>query len=478
MVASEAAPFAKTGGLADVIGALPAALRDSGCEVAVLIPRYSRIELTAARRIYDSLPVWLGAQVYDTSIYQAAGETPVFLLEAPQLYDRDGLYGDASGDYPDNAVRFAVLSRAALAVARRIFRPDILHCHDWQTALAPLYLHALFHHDPTFFGMRTLFTIHNLGYQGLFPAGILPQIGVDPKWFTMDGLEFYGKVNFLKGGLLLSNAVSTVSRGYAAEIQTESCSFGLDGVLRARSADLYGILNGVDYTSWDPATDPYLTAHYSPRDLSGKRECKRDLIREFGLPETAMDRPLLGVVSRFASQKGMDLILEMIPQLAEDDLYLAVLGAGDASYEVKFREAAAAQPNRLGVEIGYNDCLAHKIEAGADMFLMPSLYEPSGLNQMYSLHYGTVPVVRATGGLDDTIDEGTGFKFREFSADALLAAIRQASTTFDDRPAWEAMMRRGMHIDFSWRSSAAEYAALYRKLLDTRQVPAASFSVK
>ncbi len=466
MVASEAAPFAKTGGLADVVGSLPAALRPFDCEVAVLIPRYRRIELSGARRIYDSLPVWLGTTAYETSVYQADAGTPFYFLEAPALYDRDGLYGDASGDYPDNAVRFAVLSRAALAVARRIFRPQILHCHDWQTALAPVYLRTIFHYDPTFLGMKTLLTIHNLGYQGLFPSAVLPEIGFDRQIFTIDGLEFFGKLNFLKGGLVFSDALSTVSRKYAAEIQTEEYGFGLDGVLRARCADLYGILNGVDYRDWNPATDPHLAAHYSVDDLSGKELCKKDLIRELGLPAEVLDRPLLGMVSRLASQKGTDLILEIAPQLAEEGFYFVILAAGDAAYETELRAVAKAHPDHIRLEIGYDEALAHKIEAGADIFLMPSRYEPSGLNQMYSLRYGTVPVVRATGGLDDTINEGTGFKFREYSAPALMSAIREASAAFENRAEWEAMMRRGMQKDFSWRASAAEYAALYRKLLD------------
>jgi len=469
MVASEAAPFAKTGGLADVVGALPPALRDAGCEVAVLMPRYRRIELTAARRVYDSLPIWLGPTVFETSLYQADAATTVYLLEAPKLYDRDGLYGDAGGDYPDNAVRFAVLSRAALAVARRVFRPHILHCHDWQTALTSVYLRKLFSSDPTFIGMKTVFTIHNLGYQGLFPPSVLPQIGLDGSLFTTDALEFYGQINLLKGGLVFSDALTTVSKGYAAEIQTDEYGFGLDGVLRVRSADLYGILNGVDYRDWNPATDPHLPAHYSAEDLSGKSECKRDLLREFGFPEAALERPLLGVVSRLASQKGTDLILDAAPQIAADGVYMVALGAGDAFYEAKLRAVAAAHPGHIRVEIGYDETLAHKIEAGADIFLMPSRYEPSGLNQMYSLRYGTIPVVRATGGLDDTIDEGTGFKFREYSVSALLAAIREASAAFEKRPVWEAMMRRGMQKDFSWRASAVEYAALYRKLLDVSE---------
>jgi len=478
MVASEAAPFAKTGGLADVVGSLPAALRGFGCEVAVLIPRYRGIDLSAARRVYDYLPVWLGGSVHEASLYQIddAG-VAYYFLEVPSLYDRDGYYGDAAGDYPDNAVRFAVLSRAALAVARRVFRPRILHCHDWQTGLIPVYLRTVFAYDPTFIGMRTLYTIHNLGYQGLFPPTALPQIGLDRRVFNIDGLEFFGKVSFMKGGINFGDALSTVSCRYAAEIQTEEYGFGLDGALCARASALHGILNGVDYSRWNPETDLYLAAHYSADALGGKRVCKRDLVKQFKLPPAAMDRPLLGVVSRLTSQKGTELILEIAAELAADNLYLVVLGSGDADYEAGLREAAAAHPEHIAVRIGYDEALAHKIEAGADIFLMPSQYEPSGLNQMYSLRYGTVPVVRATGGLDDTIEDGTGFKFEDYSAQALLAAVSAASSAFQDRKGWEAMMRSGMRKDYSWRVSASEYAALYQRLLDGGKT-AASFGAK
>jgi len=475
MVASEAAPFAKTGGLADVVGSLPGALRPFDCQVAVLIPRYRGVDLSSAKRVYDSLPVWLGGVQHQTSLYQAGEATPFYFLDAPSLYDRDGLYGDADGDYPDNAVRFAVLSRAALGVARRVFRPQILHCHDWQSALVPVYLRTVFAYDPTFFGIKTLFTIHNLGYPGLFPPAELPRVGLDGRVFNMDGLEFFGQVSLIKGGLNYSDALSTVSKKYAMEIQTPEYGFGLDGVLRARSADLYGILNGVDYGNWDPQTDPYISGHYSPDDLSGKRLCKQDLIREFGLPEPAMTRPLLGVISRLTPQKGTELIVEIAPQLAAEDLYLVVLGSGDAVYEESLRAAALDHPERIGVRFGLDEALAHRIEAGADIFLMPSQYEPSGLNQMYSLRYGTVPVVRATGGLDDTIDEGTGFKFQEYSAEAFLAAIQAAAAAYEDPQGWEALMRRGMLKDYPWRAPAAEYAALYQRLLDGGKKPA-SFS--
>ena len=467
MVASEAAPFAKTGGLADVVGSLPAALRPYDCEVAVLIPRYRGVDITSARRIYDHLPIWLAGVSYDASLYQADAPTPFYFLDCPVLFDREGYYGNAKGDFADNAIRFAVLARAALGVARRVFRPQVLHCHDWQTGLVPVYLRSVFANDPTFLGMKTLFTIHNLGYQGLFPREELPKIGLDRRVFNVDGLEFYGKVSFIKGGLNYSDALSTVSRRYALEIQTPEYGFGLDGVLRARSSALYGIPNGVDYGNWDPSADPHIAAHYSADDLSGKRTCKKDLLRVFGLPERAMKRPLLGVVSRLTSQKGTELLIEIAAELAAGDMYLVVLGSGDFDYENRLQQAAADDPDHIAVRLGYDEALAHKIEAGADMFLMPSHYEPCGLNQVYSLRYGTVPIVRATGGLDDTIEEGTGFKFQEYSAEALLAAIQAASAGFEDRATWEALMRRGMQKDFSWRVSAAQYAALYRSLVES-----------
>jgi starch synthase len=465
MVASEAAPFAKTGGLADVLGSLPSALRELGCEVAILVPRYKSVDLSSVRRVYDSLPIWLGGAAYQCSLYQADAGVPFYLLDCPPLYDRPGFYGDAAGDYPDNAVRFAVLSRAALAVARRVFRPDILHCHDWQTGLVPVYLRSVFALDPTFIGMKTLFTIHNLGYQGLFPPSVLPQIGLDRRVFHVNGLEFFGKVSFIKGGLVYSDALNTVSPTYALEIQTKEYGFGLDGILRSRSSALHGILNGVDYSNWSPETDPYIKSPYSIQDLSGKRRCKQDLVSEFGLPEAAMDRPVLGVVSRLTSQKGTELIIEIAPQLALDDLYLVVLGAGDTEMEASLRDAAAAYSDHIAVRLGYDESLAHKIEAGADIFLMPSQYEPCGLNQIYSLRYGTIPVVRATGGLDDTIEEGTGFKFREYSARAFLTAIRAAATALLNAELWTAMMRRGMRRNLSWRTSATQYLSLYNELL-------------
>ena len=465
MVSSEAAPLAKTGGLSDVVGALPSALRPFGDEVAVLIPRYGSIDLKGARRVYDSLPIHLGPTRYDASVYQAAEEFPLYLLDCPPLYDRKGLYGEAGADYPDNHIRFAVFARAALAVARVLFRTEIFHCHDWQSGPLPAYLRTTFSTDPTFLGVKTLFTIHNLGYQGLFPRSVLPSVALDPDLYRPDAMEFFGRVSYIRGGIEFADALSTVSPTYAREIQTPEYGFGLDGALRARAGVLTGILNGVDYRDWSPEVDPLIPAHFSADDLSGKRVCKEQLLQEFGLPVEAMARPLIGIVSRFTPQKGTDLIAEIAGRMVAEDVYLVALGSGDPQYEEFFRQMAAEYPGRIAVRVGFDNGLAHRIEAGADMFLMPSRYEPCGLNQIYSLRYGTVPVVRATGGLDDTIEEATGFKFAEYSGEAFLGAVRAAVQAFSNEDAWREMMRRGMQKDFSWNASAARYSALYQQLL-------------
>lgn len=465
MVASEATPFAKTGGLADVVGALPAALRGCGDEVAVVIPRYGFIDLKGLRRVYDHLPVFLGPERYDTSIYAGPQEYPFFAVECPALFDRPGLYGEEGKDYPDNHIRFAVLARAALGVARFLFKTDVFHCHDWQAGLVAAYLRTTFACDPTFLGGKSLFTIHNLGYQGLFPKTALSAAALDPSVNRPDGMEFFGKISYIKGGIGFAAAINTVSPTYAQEIQTEEFGFGLDGALRARSAVISGILNGADYREWNPATDPLIPARYSPQDFSGKRICKERLLAEFGLPSAAASRPLLGVVSRFAHQKGIDLIVEIADDLVTEDMYLVALGTGEPEQEALVRKMAARHPGRIAAHVGFDNGRAHRIEAGADLFLMPSRYEPSGLSQMYSLKYGTVPVVHAVGGLNDTIDGGTGFKFSEPTGQALLAAIREAGRVFPQPDSWKAMMLRGMDQDFSWNRSAGAYSALYRRLL-------------
>jgi starch synthase len=473
MVSSEVSPWARSGGLADVLGALPKALAALGHQVAVVVPRYMHAAEAPATRIAEPMTILLGDRQFEFAVWAMsehieAGSVTHFFVENAALYGADWgrgeLYGDASGTYPDNHVRFAVLSRAALEISRKLFNADVFHCHDWQASLLPVYLRDGLAAEPAFASAKTLLTIHNLGYQGLFEPTQLHDVGLGWHLYNPSQVEFWGKVNFLKAGIVFSDAINTVSRKYAEEIQTPEYGFGLDGLLRERRGVLSGILNGVDYDRWNPEADPYLAARYSPDHLEGKRECKRVLLSEMGLPDRMIDRPLLGIVSRFATQKGFDLIGEVAPYVFERDVSLVALGNGEARYEELFRGLQRDFPEKVAVMFGFNDAMAHRIEAGADIFLMPSHYEPCGLNQIYSLKYGTVPVVRATGGLDDTIDESTGFKFADYNGIALLGAIRDACSRWDDHEAWKARMVRGMQKDFSWGPSARAYSELYQRL--------------
>jgi starch synthase len=460
MVASEAAPFAKTGGLADVLGSLPPALARLGNEVAVVIPRYRSVPPAEA---ILTLPIRVGPNAFQIAIQETVRHGVRYLfVDCPRLYDRAGIYGEAGGDYPDNHIRFAALSQAAIGVARGLFRPHVFHAHDWQAGLLPVYLRENLALDPTFSGVRCVFTIHNLGYTGDFPAARVAEIGLPRALFHSEGLEFFGQLSFLKAGIVWADAVNTVSPTYAREIQTPEFGFRMDGLLRSRAAKLSGILNGVDYEEWNPETDKRLPARYSAADLAGKRVCKAELLGEMDLP-IDLDRPVIGIVSRFAEQKGMDLVTAVASAVDSplEKASLVVLGSGDRGLEAAFRELAIAYPGRVAARIGYDENMAHLIEAGSDMFLMPSRYEPCGLNQIYSLRYGTVPVVRATGGLQDTVDSQTGFKFKGLSAGELAQAIAAALEAFKDRPSWVARMRRGMAKDFSWDASAKEYQRLY-----------------
>jgi starch synthase len=480
MVSSEASPWAKTGGLADVVGALPEALARIGHAVAVVIPLYQGAKNAPAKTVIEGLPIPLAGRIYETAIRElkASGAT-FYFVDQPELFgNRTGLYGDQHGDYPDNHIRFALLCKAALEISRRLFRADVMHCHDWQASLVPAYLRDPRITDPHFLNIRTLLTIHNLGYQGIFNRSALGEIGLPEEFYSIDRMEFFGDISFLKAGIVFSDRLNTVSRKYAEEIRTPEFGFGLDGLLRERRAVLSGILNGVDYARWSPETDAHIPAKFSASDLAGKGICKAELLREMGLPQRAQDRPLLGIISRFTGQKGFDLIADAAPELFQDDIYLVALGNGEARWEELFRGLQTEFPERVAVRFGYDDALAHRIEAGADIFLMPSRYEPCGLNQIYSLRYGTVPVVRATGGLDDTIantppGDATGFKFRDYNGKALLTAIRQAELKFRDRKAWTAMMIRGMQKDFSWTVSALEYSALYSRLAVDPESPVA-----
>jgi starch synthase len=471
-VASECVPFSKTGGLADVVGALPRAIAAAGHQVSVYVPRYRLTRIPGERTVLESITIPFDDRYRFASILSGTGLPGIsfFFVDYPAFFDREGFYGTSSGDFPDNAERFALFCRAALEASKILGVPDIFHCHDWQAALLPVLLRTQYLEDPAFRAVGTVFTIHNIGHQGLFPPEILPLLTLPWDLFTITKMEFFGNVNFLKGALVYSDFITTVSRRYSQEIQTTEFGFGLEGVLKDRAQDLAGILNGVDYDEWNPETDTFIAARYRTDDLTGKERAKQDLLVSLGMGSADPKLPLIGIISRFAPQKGFDLIGQVIDRLAREDVMFAVLGSGDKVYEEMFLRVARGAPDKFGLRIAYDNALAHKIQAGADMFLMPSRYEPCGLGQIYALRYGTVPIVRATGGLDDTIDpwdarakKGTGFKFQEYSGDALLRTIHQAMQVYRDPLSWQRLMRNAMAKDFSWRNSAREYIRVYER---------------
>ena len=483
-VASEGLPFSKTGGLADVIEALPKSLVALGHEVTVLLPRYRNARAVAVT--VPSLTVPMGDGLRFPGIVEGGTLHGVYyyLVDDPEYFDREQLYGVAGKDYPDNAERFAEFCGAAIEFCKRVWMPDVIHCHDWQAGLVPVLLGTRYAKDEALRELPVVFTIHNMGYHGAFPRDTLKKIGLPETLFSIEAMEFYGRVNFLKGALIFSDELTTVSPKYAEEIKTAEYGQGLDGVIRKRADRLTGILNGVDYAAWSPERDKVISARYSPRDLSGKAACKKNLVEVFGLPSETINKPVIGIVSRFAGQKGFDLIEQVAADLLADDLAITALGAGEPKYEKLLRELAKAYPAKFSVRVAYDNILAHKVEAGADMFLMPSRYEPCGLNQIYSLKYGTVPVVRATGGLDDTIDEfnastgrGTGFKFQGYDGPSLLAAINEALSVFRTEPAvWRRIQLNGMAKDFSWQVSAIEYGKLYEAAWKSRNQKAVTSS--
>ena len=467
--ASEAVPYAKSGGLADVAGALPKAMARLGHRVRLVVPRYNFEKvLHSGEQLPGVLTVPFDYGVRQSAVYlDHTGPVPVYFIDAPDFYFRGKLYGEH--DDPD---RFAYFSRAVIELARALNEQfDVIHLNDWMTGLVPLYLKTAYRQDPVLSHTRTLFTIHNMAFQGVFNPQSLGRYGL-PDWVNRSegGIEFYHAPSMLKAGIVFSDAVSTVSPRYAQEIQTAEYAYQFEGVLRARRHRLFGILNGVDYDEWSPEIDPHIAARYSLHDLSGKRECKRDLLRTFGLPEDDT-RPLIGCVSRLSDQKGFDLILDVIWKVLERGVNFVLLGSGAEIYERAFQSLRDARPAQVGVYFGLSNELAHKVEAGADMFLMPSRFEPCGLNQMYSLKYGTAPIVRATGGLDDTIEnfdratrQGNGFKFYAYEAGKLLEKLYEALMVYADRELWRALMLNGMRADYSWAASARRYVALYERM--------------
>lgn len=481
MVASEVHPFAKTGGLADVLGALPRALAKLGHDVDVVMPRYRGISVGNP---IGKVSVSLGGQVdvVDVSAVIQHGVRIVFIAHAG-YFERDYLYGASSRDYPDNPERFAFLSQAALTWAvSNGHRYDIVHAHDWQAGLVPMMVQRTVPSWRGPAGPATVFTIHNLAYQGVFDASWLPRLGFGWELMRIDALEYWNRISYLKGGIVFSRIITTVSPRYAEEIQTPELGFGFDGILRARSADLVGILNGIDYDQWDPERDLNLPVPFSASKMAGKAAAKRRVLEAFGLSRSpdSRRRPLVAMISRMVDQKGFDLLEPIADALPALDASFVLLGSGEPRYETQWRGLAARHPGRIGVRIGFDDGLAHLMEGGADIFLMPSRFEPCGLNQMYSLRYGTVPVVRATGGLFDTVHEvderlgrGTGFTFTEYAPVALLRALGRAVELFENRPAWRRIQRAGMREDFSWDASAREYVKVYERAVAANRAGAA-----
>lgn len=475
ILASEVVPFAKTGGLADVAGALPKFLGSLGSEVTVLLPFYRETGKKGLPlgQVVERLEMeWSGKRASFSVLGRDEGPVRFLLIKKDEFFDRDHLYGTPLGDYPDNGERFAFYSKAALETVKHLgFRPDVVHAHDWQAAIALALLKHVYADDPFFNYTRSLFTIHNLAYQGLFERDILGRIGLPDSLFSIEGLEFYGRVNYLKAGILYATAVNTVSPRYSQEIQTPEFGHRLDGLLRKRRDRLSGILNGADYANWNPATDRFIIRPYDPTYLDGKKQCREDLLQAFSLSGAAEDTPVIGMVSRLAGQKGFDILTEALEGIFKLGAVLIVLGTGEEVYQKSLGEARKKHPRSLGLRIAFDEAISHKIYAGSDMFLIPSRYEPCGLTQMYSLRYGTIPVVRATGGLDDTIQEydpnqetGNGFKFADYSASALLAGVEKAISIQRRKDLWRPLIQRAMACDFSWEKSAREYLRLYQKL--------------
>jgi starch synthase len=473
MLSSEIAPFAKTGGLADVLGTLSVALEKRGHEISLIMPAY-RCVLNGPFALDDTgmqLAVPLGPSAEEASLLKAqlGQNVSVYLVRADRYFDRDFLYGTPYGDYPDNAERFAFFPRAALKFSAGIRRNRPLPRLADHAGI--VFLKAQGARYPEVASVKTVLTAHNLGFQGVFRESNWPLLDLDRSYFSPQHLEFYGNINFLKGGLIFADKITTVSPTYAQEIMSAEQGFGLHGILRHRAADVTGILNGVDYNEWNPETDPFIARRYSENDLTGKRICKDKLQASMGLPVKS-DVPLLGMVSRLTSQKGFDLVQKIFDRIMERELQLVLLGNGELRYEDFFVTAAARFPEKFAVRMGFDEALAHQIEAGADIFLMPSLYEPCGLNQMFSLKYGTLPIVRAIGGLKDTVidydaepGKGTGFVFDRYEPDALWESIERALQVFIDNRSWTRLIHRAMRMDFSWDRSALAYSNLYEQLL-------------
>jgi starch synthase len=478
-VASEVAPYRKTGGLADVAGALPKALKRRGIDVRVVMPLYQGVNWTDLERLEGQInvPMWWGTARGGVRLGKLPDcDVPIYFLEYNRYFDRPYLYGPPGDAYPDNLERFTFLSRAALELSKALnFIPDVVHAHDWQTALLPVYLNTVEWMKPLH-GSASVFTIHNLAYQGNFEGGAMFITGLGREHYHPGEFEHFGDLNLMKAAINHSTMLSTVSPNYGREIQTSEFGFGLDGVLAARAGDLRGILNGIDVEEWNPSSDHHLTTTFDAKHLAGKAECKADLQRQMGLP-VKPGTALFGVVGRLTSQKGFDVMAHAMERMLDWDLQMVLLGTGDPDAERFFAAVSGHRGDKFRATIGFDNALAHRIEAGSDFFLMPSRFEPCGLNQMYSLRYGTLPLVRATGGLVDTVQNyeeptggGTGFMFNDLTAEALANTVGWALSTYYDRPKHvTAMRKRAMAQDFSWERAAADYEQLYREAYARRR---------
>lgn len=480
LASSEVVPYSKTGGLADVAGALPKALSRLDCDVMVVTPRYTGfgarkgdvVSHETGELILSDLAVPFGGGVKYAAVWRDFLDgAPVYFIDNVEYFGHGYIYGSGNFDVE----RFAFFSRAALELAKRLGGPpDLIHCNDWQTGFIPAYLATVYSQDPYYSRTATLFTIHNLAYQGFFDPNLLPHFGF--RWDEYRyGMEFHNSASAMKAGIHYSTALSTVSPKYAQEIQTPEFGNKLDGLLRWRRNDLLGILNGVDYGDWNPETDPHLAANYSIDDLSGKLACKRDLLDRYHLPLDT-EKPIVAIVSRLTVQKGIDLIAQAIWPMLDTGANFILLGSGGDSYEDFFQHVRDVKHNQVGVYFGYNNALAHQIEAGADIFLMPSAYEPCGLNQMYSLKYGTVPIVRGVGGLDDSIhnfdrttEQGNGYKFYEYSSERLIEKFYEALMVYYDPDLWRKLQRNGMREDLSWNRAAHNYIDAYHRVISARR---------
>ena len=474
-VSSEVSPYAKSGGLGDVAGSLPKALRTRGVDVRVVFPRYKTVreDLMPNLKYLDGFTVNLSWRRQSASIYTFDSDVPMYMIQNDYYFGRDGFYG-----YSDDYERFAFFSKAAVEFLTKIdFQADIIHFNDWQTGLGPLYLKDLYSGFLFFQNIKTLFTIHNLKYQGVFGREILWAVDLNDGYFTSGKLEFYEKVSYMKAGLVYSDAISTVSESYAQEIKTSQYGYGMDGILRERSDRLFGITNGIDtgYQKNDPATDPDIFVNFTSESLEKKKDNKKELQALLNLPQT--DVPMIAIISRLVDQKGFDLVAVALSELMSMDIQLVVLGTGDGRYEHLFKHNAWHNTDKLSANIFFDNKLAKRIYASADMFLMPSLFEPCGLGQLFSMRYGTVPIVRRTGGLIDTVSHfneqtgtGTGFMFDDFLASGMMWAIKEAIRVYYDKNNWEKIMKNCMVCDFSWDKSAKQYIALYKKLIQTMPI--------